>query len=82
MGLIAATSSCSLPRKRTLSDAEIVKIWLAVDSQGYPHGKVVQLLLLTGQLCDEELQSLKRRRRVGRGGRAHHLKKVRATASA
>jgi integrase len=36
-------------RKRTLSDEEIVTVWLAAEAQGYPHGKVVQLLLLTGQ---------------------------------
>jgi integrase len=36
-------------RKRTLSDEEIVKVWLSAEDQGYPHGKVVQLLLLTGQ---------------------------------
>jgi integrase len=37
------------PRKRTLSNEEIIKIWLAAEAQGYPHGTVVQLLLLTGQ---------------------------------
>jgi integrase len=36
-------------RKRTLSDEEIVKVWHAADRQGYPHGTVVKLLLLTGQ---------------------------------
>jgi len=36
-------------RKRTLSDDEIVKVWQAAEAQGYPHGTVVQLLLLTGQ---------------------------------
>ncbi len=36
-------------RTRTLSDAEIVKVWAAAEEQGYPHGTVVQLLLLTGQ---------------------------------
>jgi integrase len=36
-------------RKRTLSDAEMVKIWRAAEQQGYPHGTVVRLLLLTGQ---------------------------------
>jgi integrase len=36
-------------RNRTLSDEEIVKIWQAAERQGYPHGTVVQLLLLTGQ---------------------------------
>jgi integrase len=36
-------------RKRTLADEEIVKVWRAAEEQGYPHGTVVQLLLLTGQ---------------------------------
>jgi integrase len=36
-------------RKRTLSDEEIVKVWQAAGRQGYPHGTIVQLLLLTGQ---------------------------------
>jgi integrase len=36
-------------RHRTLSDEEIVKVWQAAERQGYPHGTVVQLLLLTGQ---------------------------------
>ncbi|HEY7297917.1 MAG TPA: integrase arm-type DNA-binding domain-containing protein, partial [Xanthobacteraceae bacterium] len=40
-------------RKRTLTDEEIVKIWLAAEEQGYPHGTVVRLLLLTGQRRSE-----------------------------
>ncbi len=36
-------------RKRTLSDEEITKVWTAAKQQGYPHGTIVQLLLLTGQ---------------------------------
>jgi integrase len=36
-------------RKRTLSDEEIIKVWRAAEEQGYPHGTVVRLLLLTGQ---------------------------------
>jgi len=36
-------------RKRVLSDEEVVKVWQAADQQGYPHGTVVKLLLLTGQ---------------------------------
>jgi len=35
-------------RRRTLSDEEIAKVWAAAERQGYPHGIVVQLLLLTG----------------------------------
>jgi integrase len=36
-------------RKRVLKDDEIVKVWNAAERQGYPHGSIVQLLLLTGQ---------------------------------
>lgn len=36
-------------RKRILKDDELPKVWRAAVKQGYPHGTVVQLLLLTGQ---------------------------------
>ncbi len=36
-------------RKRTLTDRELVDVWNAAEEQGYPHGTVVQLLILTGQ---------------------------------
>jgi integrase len=36
-------------RKRTLTDDELVRVWLAAEEQGYPHGTTVQLLMLTGQ---------------------------------
>jgi len=36
-------------RKRVLTDVELVKVWNAAALQGYPHGTVVQLLILTGQ---------------------------------
>jgi integrase len=36
-------------RKRVLTDAELVKVWMAAEEQGYPHGTCVQLLILTGQ---------------------------------
>jgi len=37
------------PRKRVLKDTELVRVWKAAVDQGYPHGMVVQLLILTGQ---------------------------------
>jgi integrase len=36
-------------RKRVLPDGELNKVWKAAEKQGYPHGTVVQLLILTGQ---------------------------------
>jgi integrase len=36
-------------RKRVLSEIEIKGVWTAAGEQGYPHGTVVQLLILTGQ---------------------------------
>lgn len=36
-------------RKRVLADDELRKVWRAAREQGYPHGIVVQLLILTGQ---------------------------------
>jgi integrase len=36
-------------RKRTLSPTELPIVWTAANEQGYPHGSVVQLILLTGQ---------------------------------
>jgi integrase len=38
---------------RPLSDAEIAAIWRAAERIGYPYGRLVQLLLLTGQRRDE-----------------------------
>jgi integrase len=35
-------------RERTLTDDEIWTLWRACDAQGYPFGRYVQLLLLTG----------------------------------
>ncbi len=40
-------------RKRVLKPEEIPKVWGAAESQGYPHGTVVQLLMLTGQRRSE-----------------------------
>jgi integrase len=36
-------------RKRVLKAAEITVVWEAAKKQGYPHGTIVQLLLLNGQ---------------------------------
>jgi len=36
-------------RRRVLSDPELVSVWRAGHRQGYPHGTIVQLLMLTGQ---------------------------------
>ncbi len=36
-------------RKRILKDDELPKVWKAAIEQGYPHGTIVQLLILTGQ---------------------------------
>jgi integrase len=41
--------SLAKPRRRVLTDAELVKIWNAAEVQSYPYGAVVQLLILTGQ---------------------------------
>jgi integrase len=40
-------------RKRTLNDDELKLAWKAAQDQGYPHGTVVQLLILTGQRRSE-----------------------------
>src|SRR5262249_39223023 len=39
--------------ERDLSDAEIVALWRAAEGIGYPFGRMVQMLLLTGQRRDE-----------------------------
>jgi integrase len=36
-------------RKRVLEDWELAKVWQSAQEQGYPHGPIVQLLILTGQ---------------------------------
>src|SRR5260221_3008863 len=40
-------------RERTLTDAEIVALWKAAHADGYPFGRLVQLLVLTGSRRDE-----------------------------
>jgi integrase len=46
-------------RERLLTDDEICLFWRACDQEGYPHGWLYQLLLLTGQRPGE-IQKLKR----------------------
>jgi integrase len=46
-------------RKRTLNDDELVKVWHATVRQGYPHGTVCKLLMLTGQR-EGEIANLRR----------------------
>jgi integrase len=40
-------------RKRVLTDEELIKVWRAAEAQGYPHGCVIQFLILTGQRKSE-----------------------------
>jgi integrase len=37
------------PRKRVLTDAELVEVWRGAEDAGYPFGHIVRLLILTGQ---------------------------------
>lgn len=37
------------PRERILSDAELAAVWHRADEYGWPFGRIVQLLILTGQ---------------------------------
>ena len=36
-------------RKRVLEDWELAEVWQSAQDQGYPHGPIVQLLILSGQ---------------------------------
>jgi integrase len=45
--------SAEISRDRTPNNAEIVEIWRAAESLGWPFGKAVQLLILTGQRREE-----------------------------
>jgi integrase len=42
-----------LKRKRVLDDAELRDVWQAAAGLGYPHGVVVQLLMITGQRLND-----------------------------
>jgi integrase len=44
-------------RDRVLSDKELRAIWLAADEIGYPFGRAVQLIILTGQRRSEVLEA-------------------------
>jgi integrase len=35
------------PRERVLSDSELLAVWNGAEKQGYPYGKIAQLLILT-----------------------------------
>jgi integrase len=63
-GLLEASPIASLkppsaeaPRDRVLSDEELRAIWLAADEIGYPFGRAVQLMILTGQRRSEVLEA-------------------------
>jgi integrase len=40
-------------RERVLSDPELAALWTAADADGYPFGRLMQLLILTGARRDE-----------------------------
>jgi integrase len=42
-----------LKRSRVLADAELRDVWSSADALGYPFGKLVQLLMLTGQRLND-----------------------------
>jgi integrase len=45
-------------RKRILEPVEIVAIWRAAERLGYPYGRAIQMLLLTGQRLDEVVSAV------------------------
>ena len=45
--------SPELHRDRVLSDDELRAVWMAAEEIGWPFGRIVQLLILTGQRRDE-----------------------------
>jgi integrase len=47
-------------QKRELSGPELVAIWRAADRTGYPYGRMIQVLMLTGQRLDEVLAAVRR----------------------
>lgn len=63
-GLLEASPMASLRppateahRDRVLSDEELRAIWLAADEIGYPFGRAIQLMILTGQRRAEVLEA-------------------------
>jgi integrase len=49
--------SAEAHRDRVLSDEELRAIWLTADEIGYPFGRAVQLMILTGQRRSEVLEA-------------------------
>jgi integrase len=49
--------SAETARDRVLSDEELRAIWLAAEEMGYPFGRAVQLMILTGQRRSEVLEA-------------------------
>lgn len=45
--------TAEMARDRVLSDEELRAVWMAADTMAWPMGRVVQLLILTGQRRDE-----------------------------
>jgi integrase len=46
-------------QERELSGPELVAIWRAADRTGYPYGRMIQVLMLTGQRLDEVLAAVR-----------------------
>jgi integrase len=42
-----------IPRKRVLSEPELLSVWRAADRTGYPFGVLIKLMILTGQRYGE-----------------------------
>ena len=51
--------SAERPQERELSGPELVAIWRAADCIGYPYGRMIQVLMLTGQRLDEVLAAMR-----------------------
>lgn len=47
------------PQDRELSRQELVAIWRAADRVGFPYGRMIQVLMLTGQRLDEVLAAVR-----------------------
>jgi integrase len=47
------------PQDRELSGQELVAIWRGADRIGYPYGRMIQVLMLTGQRLDEVLAAVR-----------------------
>jgi len=51
--------SAERSQERELSGSELVAIWRAADRVGYPYGRMIQVLMLTGQRLDEVLAAVR-----------------------